>query len=271
MSIESFQETLFEDPLGLRFRHAREKLRWSAESVAQQTKLPLAVIEAIEREDWARLGAPIYVRSYVNSYARLLGLPAGLADDIVRQQPAPALKVEVGSSRGRGVFDSGLRNIGYLAMTAAILGVAFMLAARFNQSSDPAATPVADTETLAAPANAAPVSQPQQVEVAASPVMASLAPTLPTSNAASDLVLRFQRDSWVDFVAADGRRIERGMVPAGSERHFKPGEVARITLGDATSVSVDFAGRNVDLAPYREANVARFAVSSTGEPAPLGN
>lgn len=271
MNNESFQETLFEDPLGLRFRHAREKLRWSAESVAQQTKLPLAVIEAIEREDWARLGAPIYVRSYVNSYARLLGLPAGLADDVVRQQPMPALKVEVGSSRGRGVFDHGLRNIGYLAMTAAILGVAFMLAARFKQPSDPVATPAVQTETLETPAIARAGMQPQQSEVAASPVMASLAPALPVGAESTNLVLRFQRDSWVDFVAADGRRIERGMVPAGSERHFRPGEVARITLGDATSVSVDFAGRNVDLAPYREANVARFAVSSTGEPAAIGN
>lgn len=267
---ESFQETLFEDPLGLRLRHAREKMHWSAESVAQQTKLPLAIIEAIEREDWARLGAPIYVRSYVNSYARLLGLPAGLADDVVRQQPTPALKVEVGSSRGRGVFDRGLLNLGYLAMTAAIFGVAFMLIARFQASSDSDVAPSANTETIQAPVASQPASQPKQNEIAASPVMASLAPA-PVTNDSSDLVLRFQRDSWVDFVAADGSRIERGMVPAGSERHFKPGEVARVTLGDATSVSVDFAGKNVDLAPYREANVARFAVSSSGEPTPVGN
>ena len=43
MTIESFQDTLFEDPVGLRFRHAREKARWSLESVAQQLKLPVAV------------------------------------------------------------------------------------------------------------------------------------------------------------------------------------------------------------------------------------
>lgn len=270
MNIDSFQETLFEDPLGLRFRHAREKMRWSAESVAQQTKLPLAIIEAIEREDWARLGAPIYVRSYVNSYARLLGLPAGLADDVVRQQPAPALKVETGSSHGRRVFDRGLLNIGYLAMTAAIFGVAFMLVMRFQQSSE-APTATADSETIAVPDAAQALPPPAQSDVAASPVMASLAPALPTASEAGELVLRFERDSWVDFVAADGRRVERGVVPAGSERHFKPGDVARITLGDATSVSVDFAGRNVDLAPYREANVARFAVSSTGEPTRIGN
>ena len=57
MNNDTFQDTLFEDPIGLRFRHCREKQRMSLESIAQQLKLPVAILEAIEREDWARLGA----------------------------------------------------------------------------------------------------------------------------------------------------------------------------------------------------------------------
>ena len=97
MSIESFQDSLFEDPIGLRFRHAREKERWTLDLAAQRLKLPVAVLDAIEREDWARLGAPIFVRSYVGSYARLLGLPATLADEVVRGRPAPPL-VSIGAA-----------------------------------------------------------------------------------------------------------------------------------------------------------------------------
>ena len=84
MTIDSFQDSLFEDPIGLRFRNARERERWTLEAVAQKLKLPVAVLDAIEREDWPRLGAPIFVRSYVGSYARLLGLPPTLADEGVR-------------------------------------------------------------------------------------------------------------------------------------------------------------------------------------------
>jgi cytoskeleton protein RodZ len=84
MTNESFQESLFADPVGLRFRHAREGKRWSREAVAQQLKLPVAVIEAMEREDWERLGAPVYARSFVTSYARLLGMPPEVVDEIVR-------------------------------------------------------------------------------------------------------------------------------------------------------------------------------------------
>jgi cytoskeleton protein RodZ len=126
MTIESFQDTLFEDPIGLRFRHAREKARWSQESVAQQLKLPVAVLDAIEREDWARLGAPIFVRSYVGSYARLLGLPASLADDVVRGKPAPQLVAIGGSTLVKP--NRNAVNLVYVVMTLVIVAAVVALA-----------------------------------------------------------------------------------------------------------------------------------------------
>ena len=115
MNNETFQDSLFEDPLGLKFRHCREKQRMSLESVAQQLKLPVAILEAIEREDWSRLGAPIFVRSYVGSYAKFLGLPATLADDVVRGKSAPPL-VHVGAPTVRRSFDRSVMSLAYVAM-----------------------------------------------------------------------------------------------------------------------------------------------------------
>ena len=131
MSIESFQDSLFEDPIGLRFRHAREKARWTLEAVAQQLKLPVAVLDAIEREDWARLGAPIFVRSYVGSYARLLGLPASLADEVVRGKPTPPLASIVAVPPAR----SGLAGpaLGYLVVSLLVVA-AVVAAALYYQS-----------------------------------------------------------------------------------------------------------------------------------------
>lgn len=103
MTQDTMQENLFEDPLGLRFRHARERLRWSLEAAAQQLKLPTAVLDAIEREDWPRLGPAIFARSYISSYARLLGLPAALADDAIPGRAQPELVAAVGSVPARRV------------------------------------------------------------------------------------------------------------------------------------------------------------------------
>ena len=147
-----FQESLFADPLGLRFRHMREKARWSVESVAQQLKLPTSVINAIEREDWARLGAPIYIRSYVGSYARLLGLPPELAEDIIRDKPTPQLIYNGSNSGARRALDRGIRNIAYLVMTVVIVGSVVMLVMHFQAPSGvaqvlPLDTPVSTAVT----------------------------------------------------------------------------------------------------------------------------
>ena len=185
MTTESFQDTLFEDPIGMRFRHAREKARLSLESVAQQLKLPVAVLDAIEREDWARLGAPIFIRSYVGSYAKLLGLPATLADEVVRGKPAPQLMAITSGPPARRAFDRRLINLAYLAMTVVIVGSVILLAMYFqapkrsaevlplDQPSSYSATPatlvanetstqlaVAGFEPTTTPAASAPVLMP---------------------------------------------------------------------------------------------------------------
>jgi len=274
MNSESFQDSLFEDPLGLKFRHCREKQRMSLESVAQQLKLPVAILEAIEREDWSRLGAPIFVRSYVGSYAKFLGLPATLADDVVRGKSAPPL-VHVGAPTVRRSFDRSVMSLAYVAMTVVILGSVVALAMYYQgprrnaEVLPPDATATyAGSEALPAPA------------AAQAPVTASIAPPLGEvtgANAApaplaaagavpgtAEVVMRFRGESWVDIVDRKGAHIERGLVPAGAERRYADGSLAEVTLGDSSAVDVTAGGVAVDLSPFREANVAHFTVSSEG-------
>lgn len=275
----TFQETLFADPLGLRFRHAREKARWSKEAVAQQLKLPTAVVDAIEREDWARLGAPIYVRSYVGSYAKLLGLPPELAEDLVRDKPTPQLVYTGANTGARRMLDRSMRNIAYLVMTAVIVGSIVMLAMRFQAPAKlaqvvPLDAPIAavDRQAVASGTTASTSVSTVLAQSAAAtntadaPVMASLAPVLPSaaSSPGNDLQLTFRAQSWIEVLDPNGQSVERGLVPAGSTRHYTVGQVSHITLGNADAVDVSQAGRLLDMAPYRQANIARFNFSSAG-------
>ena len=283
MSSESTQEVLFQDPIGLRLRLAREKNGLSVEQVGQQLKLPVAIVQAMERDDWQRLGAPIYVRSYLGSYLRLVGLPAVMAESVAVNEPAPKLVTLGTGSRVRHALDHSLRNVVYLIMTA-VLVIPVVLVARHYQSGGRAEVLTLEPEgsIVPAPAIAAdptPVlpaavdpAPPAVVETAdPAPVMASMAPFQKNEAAAAGLLLRFNGESWIETVDETGARVERGLVASGSERRYAPGQVARITLGNADVVEVSFAGESVDLAPYRAANVARFAVSSSGEPAPAGH
>jgi cytoskeleton protein RodZ len=284
MSIETFQDSLFDDPIGLRFRHTREKQRLSLESVAQQVKLPVAILDAIEREDWPRLGAPIFVRSYVGSYAKFLGLPATLADEVVRGKPVPAL-APVGAPPAHRGYDRCVMRLAYVAMTVVILGSVVALAMYFQGPRRNAeALPPDATATYAAGAI------PLDSNGIEAPVTASMAPSLPldaaTASAAAmpaslaapataavpaaagaagaEITLHFIGESWVDIVDRQGAHIEKGVVPAGTVRRFAAGQLAEVTLGDATVVEVSSGGAVVDLRPFREAKVAHFTVSSEG-------
>jgi cytoskeleton protein RodZ len=270
MTNDSFQDSLFEDPLGLKFRHCREKQRMSLESVAQQIKLPVAILEAIEREDWSRLGAPIFVRSYVGSYAKFLGLPATLADDVVRGKPAPAL-VHVGAPPARRAFDRSVMSLAYVAMTVAILGSVVALAMYYQGPRRNAEVLPPDATATYAGGEALP-----QPAAAQAPVTASITPPLdavaanappasaPAGAVGSEIVIRFRGESWVDIVDRKGAHIERGLVPAGAERRYADGSLAEVTLGNSSAVDVVSGGVAVDLSPFREANVAHFTVSSEG-------
>jgi cytoskeleton protein RodZ len=272
----SVQQTLFADPLGLRLRNAREGKRWSREAVAQQLKLPVAVIEAIEKEDWARLGAPIYARSYLGSYVRLLDLPPSLVDEAVRPAPTAPLVAMGGVPAGKRMVDRSLLNLGYLAITAAIVGSVVMLAMHFQAPAREAQVLSLETPTPAAP-RPAPGTSPAPTP--RSPVMASMTPALPSAPVApatppaaatNELVLRFRGESWVEVLDPAGNVVERGLVPAGSERHLRAGVVGLVKFGNADAVDVFQAGQAVDVGAFRQANVARFAVSSEGSLTPPG-
>ena len=299
MSGESaMQDGLFPDPLGLRLRAAREQAGLSIEQVGAKLRLPTAIIEAMEREDWSRLGAAIYVRSYVGGYLRLLGLPDALLSQAVAAEAPPPLVTLATRSRMRHAFDTTLRNAVYLVMTA-VLVVPIVLVARHYQARDrvqdlaldaavpaippvdpgatdagslpsavataPAATPASGGEASALPPRTPALDTPAAHE----PVMASMAPFTPAGS--GGLVLTFHDESWIDVVGPGGLRVERGLVPAGAERRYAPGDVVHVTLGNADGVDVEHSGRAVDLTPFRAANVARFAVSSDGAPAPATN
>lgn len=288
MSQESMQQPLFDEPIGLQLRHGREKQGLSLEQVGRQLHLPVAIVEAMEREDWQRLGAPVYVRSYLGSYLRLLGLPEALAEPVIHRAPTPTLVTMASRSRLRHSLDRGIRSAVYLVMTA-VLVVPVVLVVRHFQSVEPPA-PLTLEPTLALEQAEAlagsgqPLPLPAAEEDASAPatstadsdsagpdpVMASMAPVpssqrLPPLADPAGLVMRFHGESWVEVLDARGMRIERGLVAAGEVRRYAPGQVASVTIGNADAVDIRMGGQAVDLTPFRSANVARFAVSSSGE------
>ena len=98
--MDPIQNPLFKEPIGSIFRSKRQQLGLSIDDVARSLKYSSHLVEAIETEQWQNLGAPVFAKSYVNSYIKLLGLNPSIMDEIPTMSQTPSIKVlDHGESR----------------------------------------------------------------------------------------------------------------------------------------------------------------------------
>jgi len=73
---------------GATLRDAREKAGLSIDEMATKTKIPLNVLQAIEHDDTAKLGQPVYVRGYLRRYAKALDVAETQVMEAFDSRPA---------------------------------------------------------------------------------------------------------------------------------------------------------------------------------------
>lgn len=264
-------------------RDARVAAGLELREVASRLHMPLRVVEALEQGRWDVLGAPVFVRGQLRSYARLLGVDL---EPLLQAQVAAPVPVELVSHAHTPRLQRVMENVGrravYVVITAAI-AVPVWLATRSHFSEIPPATASLDVvPPPAAPgSDPLPLGQDARPAVArprgnlpaapdAGPYVASLAPAVNRQQAApaAALELSFEGDSWMEVTGSDGQVLEQRLMRQGESRSYQASEVSGVVLGNAAAVRVQQAGSIVDLAPFKRANVARFAVSSDGSVRP---
>ncbi|VAX04331.1 hypothetical protein MNBD_GAMMA20-2488, partial [hydrothermal vent metagenome] len=67
---------------GERLRLAREALKLSQQDVAGQIRISVDKVAALESDEIARVGPPVFAAGYIRAYARIVGLPA---DELIPQ------------------------------------------------------------------------------------------------------------------------------------------------------------------------------------------
>ncbi len=250
---------------GERLRIAREAAGLSVDQVAQRLKMPLRTVIALEADDWQRLGAPVFVRGQLRSYAKLLGLPASAFESVVgpAQIQPTALVPRTRTPRLQRIADQVGGRLVYIVITALIVLPVWVATQSHLGTPEDAAPLDLPGNRIATTAPATPAARPVPATVVAS--MASLPARQPDAPALS---IAFSGDSWVRVIAPDGSTIEQALLKAGETRSYASGQVGRLVLGNATSVEVKRDGALQDITPFMRANVARFAVSSDGSLAP---
>jgi cytoskeleton protein RodZ len=269
----------------------------SSQKAADELHLDGWVIDALEAENYERIGPSVYAKGHLKRYASLLGLPAdeimaGYESHAQAPPPAPVQTPNV-LLRTDAPVVSGLpwpRIAGSVALLLLILGVLWWKPWHQRSAAAPGT----------APANVASESAAAGAVPAASPAMSGLIPTSlassptasPTSGggpatgtasvggtasaAAADaeaaagmgrahLRMSFSADSWVDIRDAAGRRVFAGNGRANSVKTVAGIAPMRVYLGVASGVQLEINDRAVAIGPqFMAGDVARFEAGADG-------
>ncbi len=280
--------------LGARLRAAREVRGISREDMARRLRVSPTVVSDLESENWARLGASVYVRGHLKNYARMLDIPqVAVAHAVNRMGEVgpllPSLPAAGGSwsGRNRHAFTylvyalltlmlavptyTMLNNRGINSPEPLVANVPVEFAAR-DSAADATAGEASSTLPGQVPAAVdafAPVDPPMVPGTVPGvepigPMMASMTPLAeaPPASALAEgqhqLAIVFSDRSWLELLDADGRRLEYGILGAGESRQYRVSGPVSLSVGNVSAVTLSVDGERVDLGAYARQNVARL-------------
>ena len=115
----------------------------------------------------------------------------------------------------------------------------------------------------------APQDQPLMASMAPFPNMdgGNLQTAKPVAPAAVDsgtgshsLSVTVDAASWVEVIDKDGKRLEYGLLPAGSSKTYHSDQPLDVRIGNSSGAQISIDGQPVGLDDFRHANVAHFRV-----------
>ncbi|MFN2449963.1 MAG: helix-turn-helix domain-containing protein [Candidatus Baltobacteraceae bacterium] len=224
--------------LGERFRAAREQRGLTLSEVAEHLRIRSVYLAAIEEENWAAIGAAVYARGFLRTYARYLALDPEEAVgeyNAASGSAASPSAVAAGQSAGQparlgGDQPRGLTWLLWAAGAIALALVGFVVYLYVSPAAGPPASRAGQTIAVSpAPAD---MSSPAPAHSAAAAAPASEPHTL---------AIVLEQASWLR-VSVDGSVRMEGTLPAGTRKTFH-GTSALVRVGNAGGVQITVDGR----------------------------
>jgi len=270
---------------------ARKQQKKSVEEIADELNLSISQIKTIELDQSEGLPEPTYVRGYIRSYARVLGLNV---DDVLdhylnpnwqkgaRLDDMPRGIGTANESESRGISTS--TKVVVFIMVAAVAGFLWFTGKLDGILGKAPATQVAvvasnnadtttSTSTVQSPvirdsvANS-PASTPRDSIVASANTSEteqtiSTGEELPVDQpgaAGNKLSLSFTDASWIDIRDADGNRLAYKSYAKDEDLTVSAPSSMSVFIGNASAVSATLNGESYDISQHQNGAFARFTV-----------
>ena len=261
-------------------RQAREDNKLSLEDLAAQIKLSRFTLDAIERDDFAQLNEPVYVRGYYRKLSKVL--PVLEADLIAAYERVAGHKAPPHPSKlilaGDSELGSGRRVSLKTVATIVVLGLVIGALAFWGKNRTLASAVTVTAPPMTAPEQqpitpvAEPVAEPAPAPTAdAAPAAATVSDTAaalpaavqasPATAGTSALSIQFNGSSWTEVKDASGRVLLSGLVQAGATQALDGTPPFEVFLGNAPAVKLSYKGQPVDFTQFlRGDNTARITL-----------
>ena len=266
------------EAIGARLRSARERSRLTILQAAERLHVDPDVLEALEADNFAALGAPVYIKGHLRHYAELVGESPEVLFELYSQGariPPPDLTrvpKPLPDDAGRLVGPAVVVIIGF-----AVAGtVWWALSLSHHQWLTVASRPVPVTVSVTTPMS------PQQSSPQTQPVVLTTGATAPQTRAAVapavavrgplsqgeqiDAVFTYSADSWTEVYDATGRRLLYGLSLGHATRRLAGVPPLSVMLGDASDVTIEVGGREASISRFvRSDHTARFLIAAGGK------
>jgi cytoskeleton protein RodZ len=234
--------------IGVRLRAARERRGLTLLQAAERLHVDARTLQALETEDFAALGADVYVRGHLRRYAEAVGESSSELQELYGERRNPSqpdlTRIPRGEPENRGsrlLLPAVLLVVGF-----AVAGLLWWLLTLPGEKAHPlpadhapAAATVSDGAAEGAPARAAAGA----ADANAAQPMASPPPGPSDTAPQARLDLSFSGTSWVEVSDAEHRSLLHGLIERGGTRAVTGRAPLTVVLGNAPAVALRLNGQ----------------------------
>ncbi len=260
--------------VGTMLRMERERLGLSRAQITEMTRMRTSVVEAIENEAWDSLPPPVFVRGFLRSYAKVLGLSQEAVIDLYAknvppESPGQVPPLEPSRNRRQRAWLVLLLLVVLAALYGVWLSYPSLQGSQGSRESEKRDQEVA-LQTSPADKEASPVPSQQSapssppVRVVEEPPKQELAPAQSTTQEAPSRPQAVEspardqagEDGWLSLTAIvkertwiritiDGREEKEYLFQPGSRPQWRGKESFYILIGNAGGIDFDLDGKRV--------------------------
>jgi len=264
---------------GQLLQRERERRSISRLRAAEDLHLDTRVVEAIEADRFDQLGAPVYARGHLKKYALLLGLSPefvlqryeALTDhrpEVPMPVPASVTSGAVVDLEQRSTFKGPL----LVSVTLIVLALGWWI---FDEVTSRPNAPIEQVPSLVPAEDAPTITVGVEGPATQAPRPSASAPVVrPNAGAAVGSIqvkLQYSEASWTEIYDANDNKLMFNLGEIGRVRTVTGTPPLRVTLGNASAVTVQINERPVVVPRRAGRDSAKFSISADGQVQPMSD